>query len=89
MTNLDPKYRLDPKIPAAAVVIVDNYYLIPIKDWNHFSDRVNDLICVHSCDGTHLQPFFVSWDIDAICPYCKSVAPDKIQTLYILHNGHY
>lgn len=88
-TQFGPKYRYDHKILDAAVVVEDKYYLIPMSSWNTFSEDIEELICVHNCDNTSQQPFFVSWNIDDTCPYCKSIAPERIQTLYILHNGHY
>jgi len=63
--------------------------LIRMKKWNKFNDNPGDLIAIHDCDQTSQKPFFVAMPICDPCNFCGEVAPEKIQTLMVLHNGHY
>ncbi len=81
--------RTDPRIPDSAVMSEGGYSLIPMATWNKYNKEQADLICIHDCRGTSQNPYFVSGPIDEECSMCGDIAPEKIQTLFVLHNGHY
>ena len=81
--------RTDTRIPDLAVVSEGRFFLIPMAKWNRFNEEQEALICVHDCTGTSQAPYFVSANIDETCAFCGLLAPEKIQTLFVLHNGHY
>ena len=57
--------------------------------WNRFNGAQHELITIHDCDQTSPKLFFVSMPISEPCNFCGAVASEKIQTLMVLHNGHY
>lgn len=81
--------RTDPRIPDNAVMSDGRFSLICMANWNRFGDTQDELIAVHDCDNTSQKPFFVSMPICEPCTFCGRTASEKIQTLMVLHNGHY
>jgi len=81
--------RTDPRIPDDAVYSEGRYCLLHMAKWNTFNDQPEELIAVHDCDQTSQRPFFVCMPICEPCKFCGQIAPEKIQTLMVLHNGHY
>ena len=85
----DTTKRTDPRFPDDAVWSEGRFSLIRMPHWNKFNDHQEDLIAIHDCDQTGQKPFFVAMPICDPCNFCGRVAPEKIQTLMVLHNGHY
>ena len=89
-TILTTRTRTDPRTPDSAVIKEGRHSLIPMANWNRYNVKEKDeLICVHDCESTSQTAFFITGPIDEKCPYCGITAPEKIQTLFVLHNGHY
>lgn len=83
MTN-----RTDPTIPEKAVASDGRYYLMPMMYWNKHNELHDEVMCVHRC-GNDMTAFFVANPVNETCEFCGTKASDKIQTLFVLHNGHY
>ena len=79
----------DPRIPKDAVISDGRFSLIRMPGWNRHHVNQNELIAIHDCDETSQEPLFVAMPICEPCNFCGRVASDKIQTLMVLHNGHY
>ena len=77
------------RIPENAVFSDGRYFLISMPHWNVYSETQNELVAIHDCDQTTKKPYFVAMPICEPCTFCGRIASDKIQTLYVLHNGHY
>lgn len=86
----DTLYGTDPKIPDGAVFSKGRFSLVRMPEWNQFNKEQEELIAIHDCDhGSRKEPLFVAMPVCEPCNFCGRVAPEKIQTLMILHNGHY
>ena len=81
--------RTDPRIPDGAVVSEGGFSLIHMRHWNKFNDYQGELIAIHDCGQHGQEPLFVAMPICDPCNFCGQVAPERIQTLMVLHNGHY
>jgi len=81
--------RTDPRVPDSAVFVDGRFSLIRMAKWNKFNESPKELIAVHDCAQTSQHPFFVSMPISEPCNFCGELASDKLQTLMVLHNGHY
>ena len=81
--------RTDPRVPDGAVASEGGFSLIKMPQWNKFNGAQEELIAIHDCDQTSQEPFFVAMPICDPCNFCGQVAPERIQTLMVLHNGHY
>ena len=72
---------------------MDNWKIQNTRDGTYAPLRLNSII-VHNCSKTdppnrlRLQPLVVieTMHLSAPCMYCHEVAPDEIQTLWILQN---
>lgn len=82
-------YIMRNSVKDAAVASDGRFFLLPMVRWNMFHDHPEELIVIHDCPDTNLEPFFISWPVTQKCINCGYKASDKIQTLYALHNGHY
>ena len=89
MKNRTKPARPDIRIPDNAVVSDGRFSLIRMPHWNRHNENQNELIAIHDCDETSQEPLFVAMPICEPCNFCGRVASDKIQTLMVLHNGHY
>ena len=86
----DTPYETYPRVHHNAVLFEDGFSLVRMPRWNQFHDNQAELIVIHDCDhGGSREPLFVAMPICEPCNFCGRVAPEKIQTLMILHNGHY
>ena len=83
--------RTDIKTPDHAVASEEGFSLIHMPVWNKFNEHQEELIAIHDCNSTNTNngPFFVAMPICDPCNFCGQVAPERIQTLMVLHNGHY
>ncbi len=84
-----PTHKTDPRIPDHAVMTDGKFSLIPMATWNKYNEDQTPLICVHNCGATTQRSVFVSGPVDETCVFCGGIASEKIQTLFVLHNGHY
>ena len=71
-----------------AVAVEGNFSLVELPMLEGHPDW-HSVICIHDCEGTSQPPVYVSGPVDEPCILCGVIAPDKIQTLYVLFNGHY
>jgi len=85
----DTLYGTNPRIPNDAIFSDGRFSLIHMPHWNIHNEHQEELIAVHDCDQTSQNPFFVAMPICEPCNFCGRIASDKIQTLMVLHNGHY
>ena len=89
MKNRTKPARPDIRIPDDAVCSDGRFSLVRMPHWNKYSENYGELVAIHDCDKTSQHPVFVAMPIDEPCNFCGRVASDKIQTLMVLHNGHY
>ena len=73
--------------PDRAVASEGEYALMQLPDRG--LNWPSGVIAIHKCNSTSQDPVFVSNPIDEECHFCGQIAPDKIQTLFVLFNGHY
>ncbi len=83
------KVRTDPRTPDTAVLVDGRFSLIRMNQWNKFNDNPGDLIAIHDCGRNSQEPFFVAMPVCEPCTFCGRLASEKLQTLMVLHNGHY
>ena len=81
--------RTDDTTPDHAVASEEGFSLIRMPVWNKFHEHQEELIAIHNCNNEIHDPFLIAWPISEACTYCGRIAPEKIQTLFVLHNGHY
>ena len=79
-----------PRVHHNAVLSEDGFSLVRMPRWNQFHDNQDELIAIHDCyHSRQAERVFVCMPVCEPCNFCGRVAPEKIQTLMILHNGHY
>lgn len=79
----------DHRLPDDAVVSEGRFCLVHMSHWNKYNESHGELVAIHDCEQTSQRPCFVAMPICDPCHFCGLIAPEKIQTLFVLHNGHY
>lgn len=94
MKNEEMTGIMDPRIPDDAVFTEGRFCLVRMPVWNKYNDNHEELIAIHECEqtgmsGLSMSSCFVAMPICDPCNFCGEIAPENLQTVMVLHNGHY